>query len=371
LAGGIAHDMNNILQAATGGAALIERRPDNVAQVRRFAKLILEAGIRGTSITQRLLVFARKSDLRAEVINVRELLAGIQEILSHTLSSNISVQVADIPESLKLFADKGQLETVLVNIAANSRDAMPSGGRIGFSATSHKVESSGQKGIELAPGCYVVITVIDNGCGMDRATLARVTEPFFTTKGVGHGTGLGLATARGFAEQSGGLLHIESTPNIGTTVSLWLPEAKAKEATEIGESNRPDLQGIGRRVLLVDDDMLVRETLVPQLEHCGYTVTAAASAEEALSLLRSGGQLDCLVTDLSMPGMDGVSLIKVAHHDHPKLPAILLTGYVQDTAALAVGGAISGTFSLLRKPVLVDALTDRIASLIAVVPSED
>ena len=247
--------------------------------------------------------------------------------------------MADIPESLKLFADKGQLETVLVNIATNSRDAMPSGGRIGFSATSHKIEPSGQEAIELSPGSYVVITVIDNGCGMDRATLARVTEPFFTTKGVGQGTGLGLATARGFTEQSGGLLHIESTPNVGTTVSLWLPEAGPEESTDMAEPGRSNLKGTGRRVLLVDDDMLVRETLVSQLEDCGYTVTAAGSAEEALSLLRSGRQVDCLVTDLSMPGIDGVSLIKVAHRDHPKLPAILLTGYVQDTAALAVGGA--------------------------------
>ena len=140
LAGSIAHDMNNVLQATTGAAALIEQRPENVNQVRRFARIILEAGMRGTSITQRLLAFARKSDLRAEVIDVRELLDGLQEILSHTLGANISVEVPNMPEPFRLVADKGQLETVLVNIAANSRDAMPTGGRITFSAMRQTVE---------------------------------------------------------------------------------------------------------------------------------------------------------------------------------------------------------------------------------------
>ena len=369
LAGGIAHDMNNVLQAATGGASLIERRPDNVTQVRRFARMILEAGMRGTSITQRLLAFARKSDLRAEAIDARELLDGIQEILSHTLGASISVQVTEIPERLRVFADKGQLETVLVNIAANSRDAMRNGGTITLSAARHTIEPDGKAAGEPTAGSYIVITVADNGSGMDKATLARAAEPFFTTKGIGQGTGLGLATARGFAEQSGGHLQIESTPGIGTTVSLWLPEAQTQASANVGDPAKPKFEDTGHRVLLVDDDVLVRETIASQLEESGYVVTATGSAEEALSLLRSDGRVDCIVSDLSMPGMDGVTLIKLAHRDHPKLPAILLTGFAQDTAALAIGGAISGTFSLLRKPVLGDDLADRIASLIAAVPS--
>ena len=369
LAGGIAHDMNNVLQAATGGAALIERRPDNVAQIRRYARMILEAGMRGTSITQRLLAFARKSDLRAEAIDVRELLDGLQEILSHTLGANISVKVAAMPSQLRLVADKGQLETVLVNIAANSRDAMPAGGTITFSAL-RTVEPVTSGAAGLSPGAYIVIAVTDTGCGMDHVTLTRASEPFFTTKGVGQGTGLGLATARGFAEQSGGRLQIDSTPNLGTTVSLWLPEARPDEPlSENGKPAKSDFIHTGCRVLLVDDDTLVRETIASQLEESGYVITATGSAEEALSLLRSGGRVDCIVTDLSMPGMDGLTLIKLAHRVHPNLPAVLLTGYAQDTTALAIGGAISATFSLLRKPVLGDELADRIASLIASIPA--
>ena len=247
LAGGIAHDMNNVLQAATGGASLIERRPDNVTQVRRFARMILEAGMRGTSITQRLLAFARKSDLRAEAIDVRELLDGIQEILSHTLGASISVQVTKIPEHLRVFADKGQLETVLVNIAANSRDAMRNGGTISLSAAQHTIDAEGKAAGEPTAGSYIVITVADNGCGMDKATLARAVEPFFTTKGIGQGTGLGLATARGFAEQSGGHLQIESTLSIGTTVSLWLPEAHTQESANVGIPAKPKFEDTGHR----------------------------------------------------------------------------------------------------------------------------
>jgi CheY-like chemotaxis protein len=247
---------------------------------------------------------------------------------------------------------------------------MPTGGRITFSATRQTVEPAVMSTTELSPGSYIVIAVADNGCGMDQATLARASEPFFTTKGIGRGTGLGLATARGFAEQSGGCLHIESAPDIGTTISLWLPEARSQELLiEGGQTAEPKCMDTGRHVLLVDDDTLVRETIALQLEENGYEVTATGSADEALSLLRSGRQIDCLVTDLSMPGIEGLTLIKLAHRDHPRLPAILLTGYAQDMTELAIGGAISGTFSLLRKPVVGDELADRIASLIASVPA--
>jgi PAS domain S-box-containing protein len=369
LAGGIAHDMNNVLQATTGGAALVERRPDNVTQVRRFARMILEAGMRGTSITQRLLAFARKSDLRAEVIDVGELFNGSQEILSHTLEVNISIRVVEMAERFQLVADKGQLETVLVNIATNSRDAMPSGGTITFTARRQLVSPDAARCVELQAGSYIVIAIADTGVGMDQTILARAAEPFFTTKGVGRGTGLGLATARGFAEQSGGRLQIDSTLNVGTTVSLWLPEARSNQPLDEERGRRvSNFRDAERRVLLIDDDTLVRETIASQLEESGYVVTATTSAEDALSLLHSGGHVDCIVTDLSMPGMDGLTLIKLAQRDQPNLPAILLTGYAQDTTALAIGGAISGTFSLLRKPIQGDELSDRIASLMASLP---
>jgi CheY-like chemotaxis protein len=253
-----------------------------------------------------------------------------------------------------------------VNLAANSRDAMPSGGRITFSATRQSVSPVVNDSTELSSGSYIVIAVADTGCGTDQAILSRASEPFFTTKGVGQGTGLGLATARGFAEQSGGRLLINSTLNVGTTVSLWLPEAPSqKPLVDSGTRTEPNFMDTGHRVLLVDDDTLVRETIASQLEEDGYLVTATGSAEDAMSLLRSGGRVDCIVTDLSMPGMDGLRLIKLAHRVQPNLPAILLTGYAQDTTALAIGGAISATFSLLRKPVQGGELADRIASLIA------
>jgi CheY-like chemotaxis protein len=357
------------LQAITGGAALIERRPADAAAVRRFARMILDAGTRGTSVTQRLLVFARRSDLRAEPIDAEQLLVGIHELLSHTLGSTISIGLAKLDVPYRLFADRAQLETVLVNFATNARDAMPSGGTITFSCFKQHVSAASDHVAGLRPGSYIAIAVTDTGVGMDQATLTRASEPFFTTKGQGRGTGLGLAMARGFADQSGGGLHIDSVPHQGTTVTIWLPEATVDSdgVAPAGEdhTSQPPAHGTERRVLLVDDDELVRESIAMQLEAAGYVVVAVGSGLEALATVNAGGRLDCIVTDLSMPNMDGLALIRMVHQKRPHLPTVLLTGYATDSTGLAIGGAMSGTFSLLRKPVSGDELADRIAWLIS------
>jgi CheY-like chemotaxis protein len=263
---------------------------------------------------------------------------------------------------------------VLVNLATNGRDAMPEGGRLTLSADTEIVPPTGlAHPFGLAPGRYVRLTVADTGVGMAPATLARLGEPFFTTKGVGVGTGLGPPMAKGFAEQSGGPLRVESTPGKGTTVTLWLPAAAPVEgtgtaesrdaagATADGASNAPALT----RVLLVDDETLVRETLAESLHDAGYGVLVAEGGARALALLVSGAAVDILVTDLSMPGMDGLSLIRAAQEEHPGLPAVLLTGYAGDSTTLAMGGAITGAFSLLRKPIRIHELDDRIQALLA------
>jgi CheY-like chemotaxis protein len=206
---------------------------------------------------------------------------------------------------------------------------------------------------------------------MDAATLARAAEPFFTTKPLGKGTGLGLAMARGFAEQSGGALAIESSPGRGTTVRLWLPVAAADALPDAGPvtTDRPAGQRGGRaRVLLVDDEALVREITTEGLEAAGYAVLSVGSAAEAIEFLDSGQPVDLLVTDLSMPGMDGIALIREAQRRRPGLRAILLTGFATDAAELAVGGAIRGTFSLLRKPIEPGALAERAAVLLGAAP---
>ena len=231
LAGGIAHDINNVLQAVQGAGALIEQRAEDPASVRRFARLLLEAVTRGAGITRRLLSFARRAPLEATAVAPRALLGDLHEILAHTLGAHIRVEVEAGPDLPPILADKGQLEVVLVNLAANGRDAMKQGGTLTLSVRAGEAAEGIAQGLILNPGAYVRIAVRDTGTGMDAATLARASEPFFSTKPRGEGTGLGLAMARGFAEQSGGALQIESRPGAGTTVTLWLPAAASGAAS--------------------------------------------------------------------------------------------------------------------------------------------
>ena len=225
LAGGVAHDFNNVLQAVIGAASVIQRRAGKPAEVIRFAQMIEESAKRGASVTRGLLTLARRDNLRAEPVNVAALLTGLRELLTHTIGSMIEIKL-DVAEDLPpILADQGRLETVLVNLATNARDAMRNGGVITLSASSETI-ADGALSAELAPGAYVRFVVSDTGVGMDEATLRRALEPFFTTKERGKGTGLGLSMARGFAEQSGGALAIESEPGSGTIVTLWLPVAE-------------------------------------------------------------------------------------------------------------------------------------------------
>jgi PAS domain S-box-containing protein len=365
IAGGIAHDFNNVLQAVSGGAALIERRPEDAERVLRNARMVLDAARRGAAITSRLLAFSRRGDLRAENVDAGALLTDMADVLTHTLGGSVVCKV-DVPFGLPpLFADRGQLETVLVNLATNARDAMPLGGTLTLAADTEVVSTGLPHPAGLAAGGYVRIVVSDTGSGMDRSVLARVTEPFFTTKEPGKGTGLGLAMAKGFVEQSGGSLSIDSVVGRGTRVMLWLPSATGAAGFSSDSArttrNLPDKPC----VLLVDDDAIVRDVLTLSLEDAGYTVMAVESGSAALIRLEAPGRVDIIVSDLTMPSMDGLTLIRAAQERRPGLPAVLLTGYAGDGAALAVGGAISGTFSLLRKPVSGTQLADRINALLA------
>ena len=370
LAGGIAHDFNNVLQALQGGAALIARRPTDPERVRRLTRMMMEAAARGAAITRRLLAFARRGDLHAEAINVSTLLGDMREILVHTLGTGVQVRISVEEGTPLLLADKGQLETVLVNLATNARDAMGSIGLLTLAAGAEMVtpESTAAYPGSLQPGRFVWLSVADNGPGISPELLDRVTEPFFSTKPRGKGTGLGLSMARGFTEQSGGGLRITSEVGFGTAVKLWFPVA---EDVPVSTSSRPhedDGTSPGdrrARLLLVDDEIVVRETIAQELDEAGFEVCCAADAADALALLDSGERFDLMVTDLSMPVMDGVMLIRRAHRYRPGMPAILLTGFATPTAELAFGEMIDGPFLLLRKPVTGTDLTENINILLA------
>ncbi len=373
LAGGIAHDFNNVLQAVTGGLSLIGRRADHPDTVRQLAQMATDAAARGSAITGRLLAFARQGELRAQPVDCAALLHGLHEMLAHTLGGSITVRLDLPPAGLEtgqagpcLLADRGQLETVLVNLAINARDAMPDGGTLTFAAHDETVPTAAGHRAGLAAGDYVRVSAADDGTGMDAATLARAAEPFFTTKPIGKGTGLGLAMARGFAQQSGGGFAIDSAPGQGTTVMLWLPRADPAsiETGLVEPLTAAPSPPVAAHVLVVDDDRLVRETLAGQLESHGYRVTQASDGLSALSRLDAGDAFDLLVTDYAMPGMNGLTLIREARQRRPALPACLLTGYADSAVGLGAAELAAERTLLLRKPTSGEDLLGRAARLV-------
>ncbi len=364
LAGGIAHDFNNVLQAVEGSASLalrsIESDPETA---RRFLRLASDACARGASVTDRLLAFGRRSPLRASPIEAAALLDGLADMLRPTLGPRIAIRVECRPGLPPLLADRNRLEASLVNLANNARDAMPAGGRLTLAA-------------DLAPETpdrarAVRLRVIDEGEGMAPEILQRVTEPFFTTKPVGRGTGLGLAMARGFAEQSGGSLGIESAPGRGTTVTLVLPaaaQAATPAATGMSETAaRWPVPEATAAILLVEDRPDLRTILALELSEDGHNISAVEDAGSALALLDGGYRPGVIVADLTLSGQrDGLELLAQARLRRPGLPGIILTGHVTggEVGRLA-RTELEGPFAILRKPVSGEILRERVARVLA------
>ena len=370
LAGGIAHDFNNVLQAIESAGALIVARSRDPDAVARLARTVLDAATRGSSITRRLLGFARRDELRAEPVDAAALLVNLREVLASTLGAGIAVCInvpADLPN---VEADKGLLETALVNLATNARDAMPQGGALTLNACADATHDDATRDDAAVaqpprPGAYVRFEVIDSGHGMDPATLARAAEPFYTTKPRGQGTGLGLSMVRGFAEQSGGALVIASTPGGGTTVTFWLPQAQPPAGQrDAGGADAATLPRRATHVLVVDDDPLVREGVCEILEMAGYRVSSAPDAANALPLLGGCDEIDLLLTDFSMPGLNGVGLIREAQRNRPDLPALLMTGYAAEIEGLSGESTANARFVLLRKPVSAREILSQLGALL-------
>ncbi|MFC0239977.1 response regulator [Rhodopseudomonas telluris] len=358
LAGGIAHDFNNVIQVVQGCAEMIEAAQNNPPQTRHMAQIMLDASTRAAAITSRLLAFSRRSDLSADQVDVYAMLESLEQMLSHTLGDGIAIELLIEPGLPALKADKSQLETVLINIAVNARDAMNDTGTLYISVCSERIEQDHEHGqiTLLAPGPYLRITISDTGAGMTPEVLARACEPFFSTKEIGQGTGLGLAMAKGFAEQSGGALDIETELGRGTSVKLWFPAAEADTGRPV-QDIAPAPQTRRRSdttLLIVDDDPLVLDILVRQMQRRGFAVRRAASAVTALDQLDAG--IDLVITDLSMPGMDGLALIEEIHRRRSGLPTILLTGF----PGKALHIEASKTCVVMRKPANADDLARQI-----------
>jgi PAS domain S-box-containing protein len=344
LAGGIAHDFNNLLTPIVGSLDLIKRRLGGGDE--RTARLLsgaIQSADRARLLVQRLLAFGRRQHLDARAVDIAELVRSLGDLLARALGPRIEIRLemeAGLPPAN---VDPHQLELALLNLAVNSRDAMPGGGLLSIAAQA--VDANAADWIAgIPPGPYVCLAVTDTGLGMDQDTLARAVEPFFSTKGVGKGTGLGLSMVHGLAAQSGGKLVLDSVPGRGTTATLWLPAAGVAPRPEIGISKADAAPSRPLSVLLVDDDELVRQGTVFMLEMMGHKVVQVSSALAALDYFASGEACDLLVTDHTMPGMTGAELAHKARGLRPGLPAILTTGY----ADLAEPG--TDEFLWLAKP---------------------
>ena len=356
LTGGVAHDFNNLLTPIIGSLDLLRRRSGNDARTDRLIDAAMQAAERAATLTQRLLAFARRQTLEPRSVDTGALIDGLEDLVRRSLGPTIEV-VLDVPRDLPAArVDPNQLELALLNLAVNARDAMPSGGRLTIAAEEAAVDPCDTLG--LRPGRYVRIVTADTGTGMDKATLARAIEPFFSTKGVGKGTGLGLSMVHGLAAQSGGTLQMSSTPGRGTAIALWLP--MSKEAGEAVDQRREEPIAASRTatVLLVDDEDLVRTLTADLLRDLGYTVVEAASGAQALAALRGGLEADVLVTDYLMPGMTGAALIEEARLAGRRLPALLITGYAN------AGDDVPADVPRLSKPFRQVDLAARIDELV-------
>jgi len=324
LTGGVAHDFNNLLMAVLGNLALARKRAaPHGPELMRHLDAATQAAERGATLTQRLLAFARRQDLKPTAVDLRGLLVGLDPLLRRSAGPLVSVEVS-APEGLPpAHVDPLALELALVNLAVNARDAMPEGGQLSVRAVL--VEGPGAAG--LAEGRWLTIAVSDTGTGMDEATLSRAVEPFFTTKGPGHGTGLGLSMVHGLAAQSGGRLVLDSARGRGTTATIWLPASSLVPAPAAAPRwDVPAETGRGL-VLVVDDEALVLESTAAMLQELGYEPLPAESGEAALALLRAQPGIVAVLTDHAMPGMTGLVLAERIRAERPGLPVILATGH--------------------------------------------
>ncbi|HEX4297170.1 MAG TPA: PAS domain S-box protein, partial [Devosia sp.] len=354
LTGGVAHDFNNLLMAVTGSLELLRKRMPDDPRLLRLLDNAMQGAQRGASLTQRMLAFARRQELKPAPVDVRALVEGMTDLLSRSLGPSVELKT-DLPGTVRpVLIDANQLELAILNLAVNAKDAMPQGGRLLLAAREERVSGNGA----LADGDYVCLSIRDNGSGMDAETLEHATEPFFTTKGVGKGTGLGLAMVRGLTEQSGGTITIESVPAEGTTVTLWLPvSAIAAEPAGTAPARPEPPASPGRlKVLVVDDDVLVAMNTTAMLEDLGHEAVEVHSGRLALEALAAQPDFDLMITDQAMPKMTGMQLIAAARERLPQLPVILATGY----AELPAEGP---SVPRLGKPFMQDDLARALAQL--------
>ena len=361
LTGGIAHDFNNLLTPILTALDLLHEDPAVPADTHDLVESALRSAEKARALVARLLTFARRQDLRAEVVDLARLVDEMTDLLTHSLGPTVEIVTSKAAALPHCTVDPHQMELALLNLCVNAKDALPSGGRVTISLDTHTLTAD--ENPSLSAGRYVRLSVTDDGVGMSESVLASAVDPFFTTKESGRGTGLGLSMVHGLAAQSGGALILRSQEGVGTRAEMWLPAADRREATAkpvvAPPPALPPLQ-----VLLVDDEELVRSSLADMMRSNGHTVVETGSARQALEWLRpdSGRSIDALVTDQLMPGMTGAELAGRALELRPDLPVLVISGYISD-------GPHLGDLPRLAKPFRKSDLNAALARITSRIPT--
>ena len=367
LTGGIAHDFNNLLQGIVGSLDLVEKRlaDGRLGEVQRFVNGAMTSANRAAALTHRLLAFSRRQPLDPKPVKANPLIASMEDLLRRTMGETIQLELSLSSRLWVTLCDQNQLENSILNLSINARDAMPEGGTLTIATSNATLDDTyaGAQG-DVLPGDYICITVTDTGIGMTPDVAARAFDPFFTTKPTGQGTGLGLSMIYGFARQSDGHVEIQTEPNKGTTIKLFLPLYSGEGETPISSEQSIEAQppGGGQTVLVVEDEALVRLLIVDVLNELGYTALEAADGPSGLRILQSQQRIDLLITDIGLPGLNGRQMADAARLQRPDLKVLFMTGYAE-SAAIAQG-ILSPGMQMITKPFAMDTLTKRIRTLV-------
>jgi signal transduction histidine kinase/ActR/RegA family two-component response regulator len=365
LAGGVAHDFNNILAVVLGNSELLTLTLEDgaVEEAGELNAEIAEAAVRGSNLTRQLLTFARREADNPRIVDVNQTMAGFDKLIRRVLEESVEVVFTTTSPLPKVRIDPGRLEQVLMNLCVNARDAMPSGGCLALSTSAADLAEPRQFLTGQAePGRYVLVEARDTGTGMPKSVVERVFEPFFTTKAAGQGTGLGLATVHGIVKDARGFIDIESVEGQGTTFRVYLPAFDSDMPEEVAPQRQSLPAGLGRQVLLCEDDQSVRDMMARILQRAGYALTGVASGTEAVRALKEN-PYDILITDAVMPEMDGGQLAQAAHIHRPELPVLFVSGYTG--GVLESCGVQEDSLNFLRKPFGTRDLLERIEAVIA------
>ncbi len=361
LAGGIAHDFNNLLAVISNCAAFVAESIDDEGEVAEDVQQIIAAADRAASLTRQLLVFSRKSPEDRRPINTNEVVENLERLLKRTLGAQFELETTLEPKLATVVADPSQIEGAILNLTLNARDAMPDGGKLSIATANVEVDESysGTHPDRPKPGRYVQLSVSDEGSGMDRETIERAFEPFYTTKDRMRGTGLGLATVYGTVTNHGGTVHIDSTPGIGSTVTILLPVSGAAAESEPPNRCEAGSNGKGSRVIVVEDDDAVRRMIIRALERREYDVVDFSRGEPALEFLQNPDErASMLLTDVVMPGLQGDEVADRAVELRPELPVLLMSGYSE--IMVGDGPEDRRAARVLQKPFSVDQLLSEV-----------